>query len=755
MPADKGGSRALLRALRAVMAGAGDEGNGGQQRLDKVVRLVANNMVAEVCSIYLKRDERTLELCATEGLRTEAVHSVRLRVGQGLVGRIAERAEPLVTEDAPSTPGFRYLPETGEEIYHSFVGVPIQRLGEVMGVLVVQNQTRRHYTEDEVEALEIVAMVISEMTEAGAFLVSDGLAAGPGRRVGPVVFHGSSACDGVAEGVVHLHEPRLVVFDPIAEDVATERGRLAEAMASLKDDVDRLVESNGLVGPGEHRAIFETYRMFAHDKGWRRRLDEAVGSGLAAEVAVEKVQSDVRLRMERVTDPYLRERLHDLDDLANRLLRHLVGADADAPELPPNAVLVARNIGPGELMDHAGKIVAVVLEEGAQTSHAAIVARALALPTVVQAARITRDANPGDRIVVDGDIGRVDLRPESGILDAFREKVALAEQAREVYRTLREKPATTKDGITVRLKMNAGVLADLPSINASGAEGVGLFRTELQFLIRRSMPGREAQASVYSRVLDAAGGREVVFRTLDIGSDKVLPYLKREPEPNPALGWRAVRVGLDRPKLFRMQIQALIRGAKGRPFSLMFPMVSEADEFRTAKGLVEGEVERLEAMGRPRPAELRIGFLLETPALAFASDALFAEADFISVGGNDLMQFFFAADRENQRVRQRYDNLNFSFLRLLRRVVERCDAAGTPLSFCGEAAGRPLDALVLAAIGFRELSMRPAAIGPVKRALMSVDLTELRAEMERADQAGATSARAALSAWAKEAGLPV
>jgi len=752
MPADKGGSRALLRVLRTVMAGAGD----GQQRLDKVVRLVANNMVAEVCSIYLKRDERTLELCATEGLRQDAVHSARLRVGQGLVGRIAERAEPLVTEDAPSTPGFRYLPETGEEIYHSFVGVPIQRLGEVMGVLVVQNKTRRHYTDDEVEALEIVAMVISEMAESGAFLGSDGLVAGPGRRVGPVVFEGSSACDGVAEGVVHLHEPRLVMFDPIAEDVGIERLRLAAAMEALREDVDRLVEGSGLGASGEHREIFEAYRMFAYDKGWRRRLDEAIDSGLAAEVAVEKVQSDARARMERVADPYLRERLHDLDDLANRLLRQLVGPDdPNAPGLPPNAVLIARNIGPGELMEHAGKIVALVLEEGSLTSHAAIVARALALPMVVQVERITRDANPGDRIVVDGDIGRVDLRPEAGILDAFREKLVLAEQAREIYRTLRDRPATTLDGTTVRLKMNAGVLADLPSINASGAEGVGLYRTELQFMIRRNMPGREAQAALYSRVLDAAGGREVVFRTLDIGSDKILPYLRREAEPNPALGWRAIRVGLDRPRLFRMQVQSLIRGAKGRSLSIMFPMVAEADEFHQARTMVKAEVARLTDIGHPRPATVKVGLMLETPSLVYAADRLFEEADFVSVGGNDLMQFFFAADRENERVRQRYDVLNFTFLRMLRQIVERCDRLGTPLSFCGEAAGRPLEALALAAIGFRELSMRPAAIGPVKRALLATDLTGLRAEMDNADNAGATSARPALRAWAQSQRLPV
>lgn len=733
------------------MAGPGD----GQQRLDKVVRLVANNMVAEVCSIYLKRDEHTLELCATEGLRQDAVHSARLRIGQGLVGRIAERAEPLVTEDAPSTPGFRYLPETGEEIYHSFVGVPVQRLGQVMGVLVVQNQTRRHYTEEEVEALEIVAMVISEMAEAGAFLGSEGVSTSLGRRVGPVVFEGEGACEGLAEGVVHLHEPRLVVFDPIAEDISVERARLAEAMEALKGEVDQLADGSEGV-PREQREIFEAYRMFAHDKGWRRRLDEAVNSGLAAEVAVEKVQSDARARLERVADPYLRERLQDLDDLANRLLRHLLRGEVPRePRLPRNAVLVARNIGPAELMDHAGKIAGLVLEEGSQTSHAAVVARALAIPTVVQAVRITRDANPGDRFIIDGELGRVDLRPEGGIIEAFREKIALANQAKEVYRTLRGKPATTLDGHTVRLNMNAGVLADLPSIEASGAEGVGLFRTELQFMIRQNLPGRDAQAVIYSRVMDAAAGREVVFRTLDIGSDKILPYMRREEEPNPALGWRAIRVGLDRPKLFRMQIQSLIRGARGRPLSIMFPMVAEADEYRAARGLLEGEVARLASMGHPRPERLRIGMMLETPSLVFAADRMFQEADFISVGGNDLMQFFFAADRENERVRRRYDVLNFSFLRMLRQVVQRCAAAGTPLAYCGEAAGRPLEALVLAAIGFRELSMRPASIGPVKRALLAADLGDLRAAMERADRSGETSARIALRAWAEAGGVPV
>ncbi|MEM7497801.1 MAG: phosphoenolpyruvate--protein phosphotransferase [Pseudomonadota bacterium] len=746
---EKGGSRALLRSLRTVMAQQGD----GQARLDKVVSLVASNMVAEVCSIYLKRDDRTLELCATEGLNPEAVHRARLRVGQGLVGRIAKEAEPFATDDAQNAPGFRYLPETNEEIYRSFVGVPIQRLGEVMGVLVVQNRTPRRYTPDEIEALEVVAMVIAEMTEAGAFLSTDGLSAGSGRRAGPLMIEGSAVCDGVAEGVVHLHEPRLVVFEPIADDVETERRRLAEALANMREDIDRMIAAERLGPTGETRDIFEAYRMFARDKGWMRRLDEAVESGLAAEVAVEKVQSIVRTRMERATDPYLRERLHDLDDLANRLLRYLSGGDG-IDELPEGAVLVARSIGPAELLDHAGRIRAVVLEEGSHGSHAAIVARAVNIPMIIGAERITRDANPADAIVVDGDQGRVHLRPEPSVLSAFREKISLEKQNRAVYRSLADKPAETKNGVTVRLRMNAGILADLPSLEVSGAEGVGLFRTELQFMIRGTLPGREIQAALYDRVLTAAKGREVIFRTLDIGSDKILPYLKREVEPNPALGWRAMRVALDRPLLFRMQVQALIRAAEGRPLSIMFPMITEGWEFEQAREMVLGEVERLTARGVARPERLRLGLMLETPSLVFAPQSLFESADFVSVGGNDLLQFFFAADRENDRVRRRYDLLNETALRMLGEIVRRCDAAGTPLSYCGEAAGRPLEAIALAAMGFRELSMRPASIGPVKRVLRSIDLGAAREVIERAFADGHPSARERLRHWRDAERMP-
>ena len=733
------GSRAMLRRLRQVMAEPGD----GQQRLDKITQVIAVNMVAEVCSIYLKREPRVLELFATEGLRKSAVHSVRLRVGEGLVGQIAQRAEPLTTDDAPHAPGFQYLPETGEEIYRGFCGVPIQRLGKILGVLVVQNTARRAYQEDEIDALEIVAMVIAEMAESGALSAGREVA-----RRGPLTAHGVGAAEGAAIGVAHLHDPKVLIANPIVDDVAAERTRLRDAMAALQSEVDRLLDTDVLKSGGEHRDVLETYRMFAHDKGWLRRLDEAVASGVVAEVAVERVQSAARARMERVADPYLRERLHDLDDLANRLLRLLSGAQSPPP--PENAILIARSIGPAELLEFGGRVRGVVLEEGSAGGHAAIVARALGIPLVVQAHGVVAEAESGEPVIVDGDAGEAHLRPEQGVLDAFNEKLALEAEAKTLYRALRDAPAETRDGVRLSLSMNAGLPSDMANLAECGADGVGLYRTELMFMIRATMPGRDAQAEIYARILDAAQGRRVVFRTLDIGSDKILPYMRRIDEENPAMGWRAVRFGLDRPRLMAMQLQALLRGAGARPLSVMFPFVAEPSEFHAARAMLLRERDRLAGHGHPTPETLEIGVMLETPSLAFAPQAFFRAVDFVSVGGNDLHQFFFAADRGNERVRRRYDTLNAAYLRFLQGVLARCADAGAPVSFCGEAAGRPLEALALAALGFRAVSTRPSAVGPVKRLLRAIDLGEAARVLSDA-MARDAPVRDALDAWVRGA----
>ena len=733
-------SRKLLRRLRDTLAVPGR----GQDRLDQITHLIADSMRTEVCSIYLFRDPDTLELCATEGLKPDAVHKTRMKLGEGLVGRVARSGLPVNTADAPSEKGFRYMPETGEELFSSFLGLPIQRVGEKLGVLVVQSKTARQFSEDEIYALDVVAMVLAEMTELGAFTGEEG-----GMRAlhkQPVMIRGTSGQEGAAEGHVWLHEPRVVITNPVADDPLTEIDRIRDAVGQLRVSVDDLLSAVSL--DKDQKAVLEAYRMFAHSRGWLRRMEEDIQRGLSAEAAVEKEQSAARNRLEQVPDAYMRERLQDLDDLSNRLLRILTGQGRDTgAEMPENPVLVARNIGPAELLEYGRKLKGVVLDEGSVGSHAAIVARALAIPLVINADRVVNEALNGDHILVDGDQGIVHLRPEETVARAFRDKIAMQAEAQKRYASLRGLPATTKCGSTVALHMNAGLMADLPSLEGSGAEGVGLFRTELQFLVRSKMPQRAELARLYARVMDAAKGKRVAFRTLDIGSDKVLPYLKPQDEPNPAMGWRAIRVGLDKPGVLRMQIQALIRAAGGRPLTVMFPLITELTEFQQARAHVLRELHREKSLGHAVPASIEIGAMMETPSLAYAPKAFFDLTDFISVGGNDLKQFFFAADRENELVRRRYDTLNISFLTFLEQIIARCHASDTPLSFCGEDAGRPIEALALAAIGFRALSMRPASVGPVKALLRRVNLDQAKAVIDRARDEGAESARPALMDW--------
>lgn len=730
-------SRKLLGRLRDAMAGD-DE---GQARLDKITNLIATSMGCEVCSIYLFRDEDTLELCATEGLNKDAVHQTRMKMGEGLVGSVAKRRRVINTPNAPQAKGFRYMPETGEEIFSSFLGVPIQRLGDTLGVLVVQSKTAREFNPDEVYALEVVAMVLAEMTELGAF-VGEG-AAMSARHSQPVMMRGTVAQEGVAEGRIWLHEPRVVVSNLIADDPEVEGVRLTVAVDTLRLSVDQMMGMS--LGDKDQQEVIETYRMFANSKSWMQRMQADIVQGLSAEAAVEKEQSLARSRIGQSSDSYMRERLSDLDDLSNRLLRILTGQGTNTgAEMPSDPILVARNIGPAELLEYGRNLRGIVLEQGSVGSHAAIVARALAIPLIVHAGRITNEALNGDHVMVDGEQGIVHLRPEDTVATAFRDKIAMQAAAQERYTSIRDKPAETKCGKIIGMQMNAGLMADLPSLQSSGAEGVGLFRTELQFLVRNQMPKRSELSDLYKRVLDAAQGKRVVFRTLDIGSDKVLPYMKPNDEPNPAMGWRAIRVGLDKPGIMRMQLQALFRAANGGPLTVMFPFVAQFEEYRAARAEVDKTLVREKKLGHVVPSSIEVGAMLETPSLAFAPDKFFEEVEFLSIGGNDLKQFFFAADRENERVRKRYDTLNVSFLTFLEGIVGRCAASNTPLSFCGEDAGRPVEALCFAAIGLRSLSMRPASIGPVKSLLRRCDLGEVRAVINDARDRGEMSVRSSV-----------
>ncbi len=749
------GPRVLLKRLRELMA----EPLEPQERLDRIVRQIANNMVAEVCSVYVLRSDGVLELYATEGLNKDAVHLAQLKMGQGLVGTIAASAQSLNLSDAQAHPAFRYLPETGEEIYHSFLGVPILRAGRSLGVLVVQNKAQRNYREDELEALETTAMVLAEMIATGELkkITRPGLELDLTR---PVSIEGDSYSEGIGLGYVVLHEPRIVVTNLLNEDSETEIRRLADALGSLRISIDDMLSRREVSMEGEHRDVLETYRMFAHDQGWVRRMEEAIHNGLTAEAAVEKVQSDTKARMMRLTDPYLRERMHDFDDLANRLLRQLTGFSphSAAEGFPNDAIVFARAMGAAELLDYPrANLRGLVLEEGAVTSHVVIVARAMGIAVVGQAAGAVALAENGDPVIIDGDDGKVHVRPVADLQRAYEEKVKLRAKRQEQFRALRDVEPVTKDGHRIKVQMNAGLLVDLPQLADSGADGIGLFRTELQFMISSTMPKGEEQESFYRNVLKQAAGRPVTFRTLDIGGDKVVPYFRSQEEENPALGWRAIRLSLDRPGLLRTQLRALLKAASGAELKMMLPMVTEVSEIRQVRELMQKEIQHISKFGHQLPKKLQFGAMLEVPALLWQLDELMDEVDFVSVGSNDLFQFSMAVDRGNARVSDRFDVLGRPFLRILRDIVRAADRNKTPVTLCGEMASKPLSAMALLGIGFRSISMSPTAIGPVKAMLLGLDVGRLSEVLTAAldDDTPGMSVRDLLVRHAEEHNIPV
>jgi phosphotransferase system enzyme I (PtsP) len=748
-------TRLLLKRLREVMAGGGSSA----ERLDRIARIIATNMVAEVCSIYLRRAGDVLELFSTHGLNPEAVHKTRLRIGEGIVGDIAAHARALALSDAPADPRFAYRPETGEEPYQSMMGVPILRAGKVVGVVAVQNRAQRHYSEDEVETLQTVAMVLAEMVASGELVSAEELREADGIALLPLRLNGVRLNGGLALGLAVPHEPRIVVKRLIAEDIPLELERLDAALAGMYSALDMMLADDALAHGGEHREVLETYRMIAEDRGWLGRIREAIEGGLTAEAAAEKVRNENNARMQAIADPYLRERMADFDDLARRLLLHLASGDGRADiqrpaELPQDIVVVAHSMGPAELLDYdRARLRGLVLEEGSPTAHVAIVAKALDIPVVGRVRGALSRIEPNDPVVVDADHAQIFVRPAEDVQALFRQTASDRVARRASYAAIRDLPAETRDGQTVSLRLNAGLLVDLQMLAETGADGVGLYRTEIPFMVRAAFPSAEDQAQLYGRILDLAGGKPVVFRTLDIGGDKMLPYFGDKGEDNPAMGWRAIRIGLDHPALLRRQLRALVRAAADRELNVMFPMIAEVAEFDAAKALLKLELDRAQARGTPPPSALRVGAMLEVPALLFQLPALVERADFLSVGSNDLVQFLFASDRGNPRLAQRYDVLAPPVLTLLRQLVETCRTArggGVPLTLCGEMAGDPLEAMALVGLGFRQLSMAAPSIGPIKAMVRSLEFARLAEYLAELRNCTDHSLRSKLLAFARD-----
>ena len=743
-------SREILTRLHDVMASR----TSAQAKLNQVVAVIADVLQSEVCSIYLRR-EGLLELFATKGLKQEAVHVTKLAMGEGLVGTIAEQVATLNLDEATSHPDFAYKPETGEELFHSFAGVPIIRKEDAVGVLCVQHVESRRYEELEIEALQTVAMVLSELI-ANAGLIDNAQRRGSKiQDTSAQRMSGLKLVDGMASGYAVFHQPRVTIEHTVAEDTEAERHRVYAAFDKMREQIERMASEAEFGVEGEHREVLEMYKMFAYDEGWRRRINEAIDSGLTAEAAIERVQQRTRMRMRQIDDPLLADRMHDLEDMSNRLLRIVSGQLGSAAQagLRQDTILIARNLGPAELLEYdRRRLKGVVLEEGSLTAHVTIVARAMGVPVLGRVKGVRRLISEGDLILLDVNQAAAFVRPSPAMEAAFGSRLEATQKRRAAHAALKSRAPVTKDDVRITLMVNAGLRDDVAQLDMTGADGIGLFRTEFQFLVSATMPQRERQQRLYRDVMDAAGDRPVVFRTVDIGGDKALPYLRFDgnEEENPAMGWRALRLALGRDGLMKAQARALLEAAAGRTLHVMFPMVSEPWEFDEAKAIFERQRSWMVKQGRQLPLRILYGTMLEVPALAETLDLILPRVDFMSIGTNDLTQFLFAADRANPKLAERYDWLSPAILRFLRRIVVACRAANVPVTICGEMGGRPLEAMALLAIGIERLSITPAAVAPVKAMVRSLDLAKARAMIDPLLANPPQNMREQLTSWARE-----
>lgn len=747
-------ARSILTQLHEVMASRLHP----QGKLNQVVEIIGETLNSEVCSIYLLR-EGMLELFATRGLEQAAVHVTRMGVGEGLTGTIADKVQTLNLAEATAHPEFQYRPETGEDKFHSFAGVPIVRRQRAVGVLTVQHVDPRRYEEVEIEALQTVAMVLAEMIDNAGLVDGEDATGNNPSLSEPDSLQGLTLVKGLAAGFAVFHQPRINIEHTVAEDTEAERQRVYLAFDKMREQIDQMASLAEFGTGGESEAILEAYKMFAYDEGWSRRINEAIDSGLTAEAAIERVQQRTRMRMREIDDPLLADRMHDLEDLANRLLRIVSGqiGTAASAGLRDDAILIARNLGPAELLEYdKRRLKGVVLEEGSLTAHVVIVARAMGVPVIGRVRNARALIREGNHVLVDADQGLVTVRPSPSLLEAFEGRSAKSRERQAAYARLRDVEPFSRDGTRIRVMINAGLRDDIPMLKATGADGIGLFRTEFQFLVSAAMPQRERQTRLYRDVLEAAGDKPVVFRTVDIGGDKSLPYLRSETsdhDENPAMGWRALRLALEREGLMKVQARALLEASSGRTLNVMFPMVSEPWEFDAAKAVFDGQLAFLRKRKKALPDAIRYGVMLEVPSLAEQLDILLPKLSFISVGTNDLTQFLFAADRANPKLAERYDWLSPSILRFLRRVVLGTTGHPVDLTVCGEMGGRRLEALALLGLGIRRLSITPAAVGPIKELVRKVDLEEIGEAMNGWLIAPPPNMRQAMEEWAAERGI--
>ncbi|HXH04195.1 MAG TPA: phosphoenolpyruvate--protein phosphotransferase [Candidatus Competibacteraceae bacterium] len=726
----------MLDSLRRIVQEV-DAAHDLDEALTLIVNRVKTAMSADVCSVYLSdysREEHVL--MATDGLRPAAVGRVRLKFGEGLVGLVASRAEPVNVENAPEHPNFRFIAMTGEAPFHGFLGVPILRRRKTLGVLVVQQRETRKYTdEEEAFLVTLAAQLAGSITLAEIRQALDRLD-GEGGVAGTLFLDGVASAKGLGIG-------RAVVLFPAAEldsvpdkpvaDMEAESARFRQAVAEELEELKHLGKRLGrILSPGD-QALFDAYALLLGSDSLMQGTLERIAQGNWAPAALRDTIREYANIFEEMDDPYLQGRAADIRDLGQRLLKRLQEEDPDTSpaSYPERTILVGEEISVSQLIEvPPEKLAGLVSVRGTGASHVALLARGLGIPAVFGVNSSALGRLHGREVVVDGYAARVCVQPGPALRDEYLRLIREEAELSRGLQELKHLPAQTPDGHIIPLYANTGLYADIAAARDSGAEGVGLFRSEMQFFLRDRFPVEEEQTAIYRQVLEAMAPRPVVMRTLDVGGDKPLPYFPIN-EDNPFLGWRGIRITLDQPDIFKTQLRAMLRaGADSANLSILFPMIASVSELAEALEMLHHVHAELQEDGLPVTLP-RVGVMVEVPAAVYQIDALARMVDFVSVGSNDLTQYLLAVDRNNDRVAKLYDGLHPAVLQAIRQVIEGAHAAGRPVSVCGEMAGDPAAALLLMAMGVDSLSMSLGNLLKVKWAIRSVPLAAAKAVLEQ------------------------
>ena len=746
----------VLEDIGAILSSSHDL----QESLESIVRVVAERTSTEVCSLYIYEPRaQQLTLWATEGLNRASIGKVHMALDEGLTGLVLERLEPVMVVDALAHPRYKYFPETGEERYHSFLGVPVVERKKPLGVLVVQTLRRRRFGGDELRLMKAIAAQVAsiivqlrlseslqtkekERNEYRQRMIVaiqqlhayetkqdvDPQSAEERPRTARLV--GVPAAPGFGIGAAHVLRP-LVSFDQIgelrAEDPAAEWQRFREALDGSVVQIEDLKSRMSDRVPEVDGSLFDTHRMMLEDKSFLEKIRGFIDDGFAAETALQFTVDEYVGAFGRMTDRYLRERATDVRDIGHRLLRNLLGVEEETREMPEGCILVAEELTLSDLASiEPQRLSAIALATGGATSHATILAKSFEIPTVVGVASLLETVQEGDSLVVDGNAGAVYVRPSRDVLTEYERLDREYRAFNRELESLHDLPAETVDGRRITLEANIGLMGDLAFAHRHGAEGVGLYRTEFPFLTYRDFPDEEEQLRLYRRVIEALGPKRVTLRTLDLGADKYPSYLRLGKEENPFLGWRSIRISLEVPDLFKLQLRAILRASAHGSVRLLVPMISSLEEVWRSKELLEETRRELRREGIAFDEQMPVGIMVEVPSAVLQAEELAREVDFLSLGTNDLIQYLLAVDRNNRKVAPLYEPLHPAVLRAIAATVRAAKKAGRPLGICGEMAADPVCALVLIGLGIDQLSMGSFYIPSIKRLVRSIEYAAAR-----------------------------